>query len=306
MQKKTNSILVFAYSQVGYRCLKKLIDLKYNVVCVFTHQDDQTKENIWFDSVQDLACQYSIPYFFDKPSEQIDLIKSFAPDVILSTYYRSLIPEEVLKIAKIGAFNLHGSLLPKYRGKCPINWAIINGETQTGATLHHMVARADAGDIVDQEKFSIGIDETAGEILGKLIKAGETILERSLPNILDRKIFPIKQNLGDGCYYGGRSEKDSQIDWNKSAFEIHNLVRALQPYPNYPCAFSFFNGHKIFIKKTSYLFEKSDNDYSIGQVIEVANTFFKISCGDGNVIKVLDWFFVNENIILKPNVFFAS
>ena len=157
------AILVFAYHNVGYECLDTLIQNDEYVLAVITHEDDPAEE-IWFRSVADLAREYDIPVYTPESvntPEWIERIRSWEPDLIFSFYYRTMIAEEILHSARLGAFNMHGSLLPKYRGRAPINWAVLHGEQATGVTLHHMVKRADAGDIVDQERVPIGPDDTA-------------------------------------------------------------------------------------------------------------------------------------------------
>ena len=162
-----------------------------------------------------------------------------------SFYYRHLIPETILKLPRLGAFNLHGSLLPKYRGRVPINWAIIHGETQTGATLHYMVAKPDAGDIVDQEAVPIGPMETAREVFDKVAAAARQIVARQWDHIKSGKAPRIPQDPAQASYYGGRKPEDGRIDWSKDAREIFNLVRAVtHPYPG---AFTELNGRRLFI-----------------------------------------------------------
>ncbi len=149
------SILVFAYHDVGYECLDALIQNDEYIMAVITHRDNPDEE-IWFRSVAALAKKYDIPVHTPESVNSPDWIKriqSWGPELIFSFYYRNMIAEEILNIPRLGAFNMHGSLLPKYRGRVPINWAILNGEKETGVTLHHMVKKADAGDIVDQERL---------------------------------------------------------------------------------------------------------------------------------------------------------
>lgn len=240
-------ILVFAYHEVGYRCLETLLAHNQNVVAVFTHNDNP-QEKIWFRSVKALAHAHNLPVFCDavlRSEATFTAIESLAPELILSFYYRDMIPDRILSIPRLGAFNMHGSLLPKYRGRVPINWAIIHGEDETGATLHHMVRRADAGDIVDQHSVKIGSDDTALDVFLKVTDAAVTVLERNLVPLTTGCAPRKSQNDAFATTFGARRPEDGRIDWNLSNVQIFNLVRALtDPYPG---AFTTVNGRKLLV-----------------------------------------------------------
>jgi methionyl-tRNA formyltransferase len=243
---KKKSIVVCAYHNVGYRCLEELIRQDADVALVFTH-DDSPNEEIWFESVRELAERQGIPVMTSDINlrENVALLRELAPDLLLSFYYRTMIREEVLEIPKLGALNLHGSYLPKYRGRVPVNWAVINGESDTGATLHYMVQKPDAGDIVDQEKVAISFTDTAFDVFNKVTEAAVTVLSRSLAPLLEERAPRIPMDLSRGSYFGGRRPADGRIDWHRSALEIYNLIRGVtHPYPG---AFTFLNGKKIVI-----------------------------------------------------------
>ncbi|HUI46860.1 MAG TPA: formyltransferase [Nitrospirota bacterium] len=241
------AILVFAYHDVGYECLDVLIQNDEYILAVITHKNNPTEE-IWFRSVEDLAKKYDIPVHTPESvntPDWIARIRSWEPDLIFSFYYRSMINEEILGIPRLGAFNMHGSLLPKYRGRVPINWAILHGEKETGVTLHHMVKRADAGDIVDQEVVPIGHDETAREVFAKCVKAARLVLERQLDALTTGTAPRREQNESQATYFGGRTPEDGRIDWTQSAEKIYNLIRAVtQPYPG---AFTDVGGKRMII-----------------------------------------------------------
>jgi methionyl-tRNA formyltransferase len=241
------AILVFAYHDVGYECLDALIQNDEYVLAVITHKDDPNEE-IWFRSVAGLAKKYDIPVHTPESvssPDWIERIRSWAPDLILSFYYRHMIPEEILQVPRLGAFNMHGSLLPKYRGRVPINWAVLHGEKSTGVTLHHMVKQADAGDIVDQEAVPIGPDETAAEVFKKCVTAARLVLERQIDALTAGTAPRRKQEETQATYFGGRKPEDGRIDWTQNAENIYNLVRAVtQPYPG---AFTEVDGKKLFI-----------------------------------------------------------
>lgn len=232
-------LAVFAYSDVGHASLQVLLARGANVVAVFTHEDNPS-ENHWFSSVADLATAHSIPVYKPDKLRRADweqtLRETLRPDIIFSFYYRNMIPTWVLAIPALGAYNMHGSYLPKYRGRAPVNWAVLHGETMTGATLHIMVREPDAGDIVDQEPVSIGPDDTAGEVMGRVKEAAVAVLQRQLDALLAGKAPRTPQLEAEATYYGGRKPEDGRIDWTRSARDIHNLVRAVtRPYPGAFC-----------------------------------------------------------------------
>ncbi|MBK5273895.1 MAG: formyltransferase [Desulfuromonadales bacterium] len=243
----TNSkIVVCAYHNVGYRCIGELLRQGAEISLIFTHEDSPTEE-IWFQSVRGLAEQNCIPYLTTdiNDPENVRLVKEIAPAFLLSFYYRNMIRSEVLATPLRGALNLHGSCLPKYRGRVPVNWAVINGETETGATLHYMVEKPDAGDIVDQEKVPITFTDTAQDVFVKVTDAAVTVLSRAWPLLRDGLASRIPMNLADGTYCGGRKPADGRIDWGKSAVQIYNLVRGVtHPYPG---AFTYLDGKKVTI-----------------------------------------------------------
>ena len=239
-------LIVCAYHNVGFRCIEELLRQGAEIALIFTHVDSPG-EKIWFSSVRKLAERNGIPYLTSDISlpENVERVRAIAPDFIFSFYYRNMIKPVVLDIPKRGALNLHGSYLPRYRGRVPVNWAVINGETETGATLHYMVEKPDAGDIVDQEKVAIEFTDTAHDVFGKVTEAAVTVIGRSWPLLRDGKASRIPMDLKSGNYCGGRRPEDGRIDWTKSAVRIYNLVRGVtHPYPG---AFSFISGKKVII-----------------------------------------------------------
>ena len=242
--------VVFAYHNVGYRCLSVLLAHGVDVALVVTHRDNP-KETIWFDSVAELAALHGIPVITpDNPNipEVIEQVRALRPDFFFSFYYREMLKRELLDIPKRGALNMHGSLLPKYRGRVPVNWAIIHGETETGATLHYMTEKPDNGDIVSQQAVPILPDDTALQVFQKVTVAAEMALNACLPDLLAGKAQAVKQDLSKGAYFGGRRAEDGVIDWSQSAQQIHNLVRAVAP--PYPGATTRLMGKPMRILQT--------------------------------------------------------
>jgi len=242
--------VVFAYHDVGCRCLQVLLAQDVEVPLVVTHEDTPG-ETIWFDSVAALARRHGIPVI---PPEDpnapavVEDVRRVAPDFLFSFYYRRMLKPELLDIPPRGALNMHGSLLPKYRGRVPVNWAVIHGETETGASLHYMTARPDQGDLVDQFPVPILPDDLAIEVFRKVTVAAELVLHRSLPHLVDGTAPRIPQVLSKGSYFSGRRPEDGKIDWSRTATSIHNLVRGVAP--PYPGAFCSQNGHQLRILRT--------------------------------------------------------
>ncbi|MBO5991717.1 MAG: formyltransferase, partial [Lentisphaeria bacterium] len=225
--------VVFAYHNIGCAAINELLEAGYEISAVFTHQDSKN-ENIWFDSVAELAVSKGIPVYAPENVNHpvwVGRISAMQPDFIFSFYYRNILKQDILDIPAKGAVNLHGSLLPKYRGRVPINWAIINGETESGVTLHYMTSKPDAGDIIAQERFDMCCCDTAKTVFGKAVDAAKKLLKTTLPKLADGTAERIPQNDADATTYGGRCAKDGEIDWNKSAEAVHNLIRAVtKPY----------------------------------------------------------------------------
>ncbi len=245
-----SSAVVFAYHNVGYRCLSVLLAHGVEVPLVVTHRDNP-KETIWFDSVAELAALHGISVITpDDPNapEVVEQIRALQPDFFFSFYYREMLKRELLEIPKNGALNMHGSLLPKYRGRVPVNWAIIHGETETGATLHYMTEKPDNGDIVAQQAVPILPDDTALQVFQKVTVAAEIALNDVLPALLAGNARALKQDLSKGAYFGGRKAEDGVIDWSQPAQAIHNLVRAVAP--PYPGATTQLLGKSLRILQT--------------------------------------------------------
>jgi methionyl-tRNA formyltransferase len=244
--------VVFAYHDVGARLLPVLLEHGVKVPLVVTHTD-QPGENIWFASVAKLArergLEVATPEDPNTP-EFVERLRAIAPDFLFSFYYRQMLSPAMLATARRGAFNMHGSLLPKYRGRVPINWAIINGERQTGVTLHEMVAKPDAGRIVAQQTVPILDNDLAVEIFGKVVVAATHVLDRVLPSILDGTVKLVEQDLSKGSYCGGRKAEDGRIDWTKTGKQIHDLIRAVAP--PYPGAFTTVGGKTLRILRSTF------------------------------------------------------
>lgn len=273
-------IVLFAYSDIGHDCLNYLLKSGEQVALLVTHPHNEASG---LKTPETIAHQYGMPVIKMSNSSDlkdlIPLLKSLKPDVMLSVYFRYIIPESILEIAKLASLNMHGSFLPYYRGRCPVNWAIMRGAKETGVTLHHMVERVDAGDIVDQHKIPIHIEDTAGTVTQNLIQGSITLLARQLPlfhqGLVTRKALDITQ----GFYCRGRTAEDSRIDWHRSNIEIYNFIRALQPSPPYPAAFSDSNGKRFYFLKARIPFQDLYPPQQPGTIIEKNTDYVVIACG---------------------------
>jgi len=279
-----SGIVLFAYADVGHAGLALLLERGAPLACVYTYSD-RAGEHIWFPSVARLAAQRGIAVRTDRdlndPRELADL-SALAPDLILSLYYRDLLPDAVLSLPPKGAFNMHGSLLPKYRGRAPVNWAVLNGETETGATLHVMTARADAGDIVDQQAVPIGPDDTAAVVQERVRAAALLVLDRQLDALLAGRA-PRRAQPTLGAYHGRRTPDDGRIDWNASARSVHDLVRAVShPYPG---AFGELGGQRVRIWRTRVATQPIAGA-APGTATLVDNRLH-VTCGDGGAVEIL-------------------
>jgi methionyl-tRNA formyltransferase len=282
----TARAVVFGYHDVGVRCLKSLISGGVDVPLVVTVADDPN-ETQWFGSVATTAVDYGIPVVTPADANTDELRRTLSdlqPDFIFSFYYRSMLGGPLLDTARRGALNMHGSLLPKFRGRAPVNWAILHGAREAGATLHYMVERADAGDIVDQMAVPILHDDDAREVFAKVTVAAETILVRSLPMLIAGTAPRYPQRIEPGQYFGRRRPEDGRIDWTSSAEQIHNLVRAVAP--PFPGAFAQISGQRWWIHKTRV--EAPGTKAVPGPVRMMSDgTHCYVECADGGVLRLL-------------------
>ena len=276
--------VVFGYHNVGVRCLRVLMAHRVDVPLVFTHRDDPA-ENHWFGSVADVASECGIATSMpDDPNapEVVAEVTSLAPDFLFSFYYRAMLAVPLLSVPKCGALNMHGSLLPRYRGRAPVNWAVLHGERETGATLHYMTVKPDAGDIVAQSAVPILPDDTAKDVFDKVTVAAEVALHGVLPALIAGTAPRTPQTLSAGRYFGGRRPEDGRIDWSGDAATIHNLVRAVAP--PYPGAFTTLAGAPARLLRTRLLDGAAP---ATSPVIEVHDGRLVARCGGGGTISVL-------------------
>jgi len=242
--------VVFAYSEVGVRCVRELLSQGVDIAILFTHEDDPG-ESQWFGSVKQLAKENGVrvetpddpntPYWVEEGRQA-------APEYLFSFYYRYMLKAPWLAVPTRGALNMHGSLLPKYRGRAPIHWAIIHGEAATGASLHYMLEKPDAGALVAAQAVPILENDNALQVSEKVADAAQQVLHRSLPALLAGTATAQPLDLTQGSYFGRRRPEDGRIDWRQTARQVHNLVRAVAP--PFPGAFTDVNGCRLALLET--------------------------------------------------------
>jgi methionyl-tRNA formyltransferase len=284
MNEKPPRIVVFGYHTIGYRCLKELLDRGEEVCAVITHQDDP-HEHVWFESVGKLAQAAGVPVLSpDTPNTPavVSHLRALHPDLLLSFYYRRLLCRALLAIPRLGAINLHGSLLPKYRGRAPVNWVLVNGETRTGVTLHHMIEQADAGDIIAQRVVPIAFEDTALTLFYKVAEAAVELFRETFPRIRAGIAARTPQDPAHATYFGGRTPDDGRIDWASPALGLYNLVRAVtRPYPG---AFTSCRGKKLYVWSAGLIPDGAGARWPPGTVVGVQNGGCLVATGDGHLL----------------------
>lgn len=239
--------LVFAYGEVGCACLETLLALGVEVVQVVTHEDDPAEQR-WFRSVRDLAREAGVAVMAPgdlRAPEVLAALEATEPDFLFSFYYRRMLRPAVLRIPRRGALNLHGSLLPRYRGRAPVNWVLVRGEKETGVTLHYMDEKPDHGPIVGQRAVPIDRDDTALRLTRKLAAAAQDLLREVVPLLAAGTAPRIPQDHSQSTYFGGRRPEDGEIDWREPAERVRDLVRAVTtPWPG---AFSHLRSRKLMV-----------------------------------------------------------
>jgi len=227
--------VVCAYSSVGREALAGLLDAGVDVLALYTYP--QSPDEAWFEPPEVLARGRAIPVRMEPRFNEdtvFETIRAMRPDFLFSFYFREMIQGRFLEIPRLGAYNLHGSLLPKYRGRAPINWVLVKGETETGVTLHAMTPKPDDGCIVGQARLPIAWDETALSLTLRAGEAGRALVRETAPRLADGSATRVDQRtLGPSSYFGGRKPADSRLDFAMPAAEAFNQIRAVaDPWPN--------------------------------------------------------------------------
>ncbi len=278
--------IVFAYHNVGVRCLSVLLAHGVDVAMVVTHTDSPN-ETIWFDSVAELAARHDIPVITPEDPNDPAIVATLAAlhaDFLFSFYYRLMLKGPLLALPTGGAWNMHGSLLPKFRGRVPVNWAIIRGERETGATLHGMVEKPDAGGILAQQAVPILPDDTAFDVFNKVTLAAEIALDRIMPDLIAGRARAQAQDLSAGSYFGGRKPEDGRIDWTRGAEDVHDLIRAVAP--PYPGAFCDTPKGRLRVLRSLHPTGETGPYGGRPTLFSRAGRIYA-ECGDGRLLRLL-------------------
>jgi methionyl-tRNA formyltransferase len=273
--------VAFAYHNMGVIGLEALLRHGYELLGVFSHEDDPGEE-LWFNSVVNWCNDEGIDVYCPKDvnrAEEVDRIRELSPRIIFSFYYRKMLSPAILNIPPEGCLNLHGSLLPNYRGRAPVNWALIHGEVKTGVTLHYMIEKPDAGDIVGQRAVGIDFEDTALTLYRKLEQAARELLDDLLPRIKSNTHPRIPNRVEEGNYFSSRGPEDGRIDWRQSALSIYNLIRAVtRPYPG---AFGNLAGERFLIWWAKPVSEP--DELKPGQIVRRGDEFY-VGCMSGSLL----------------------
>lgn len=273
--------------------LKALLDAEYDVIAVFT-QPDKPKgrgHKLCFSPVKELAVAHDIPVYQPKTLKDTDIqeeIRRLAPDMIVVVAYGKLLPETVLNIPPLGCINVHGSLLPKYRGAAPIQWSVLNGDKETGITTMYMGKGIDTGDMILQEKIPIGEDETAAELFDRMADLGAETLLKTIP-LLEAGTAPrIAQNEAEASHVSMLSKEQAEIDFSKPAEEVHHFICGMS---DWPCAYTGVFGKRLKVYH-SHMSTLTSNQ-SAGSVVENKNKL-TVVCGDGHCVELTEVQFDNS------------
>lgn len=264
--------------------LKALID-EFGVKAVYT-QPDRPKgrgKKLAMSPVKEVAVENNITVFqpnsLRKEPEAVEALKALEPDFIIVVAFGQILPKEVLDIPKYACINLHGSLLPKYRGAAPIQWSVINGEKIAGNTTMLMDVGLDTGDMLLKDEVEITRYMTSGELYEQLKNRGANLLVETIKKMQKGEITPIKQNDEESCYAPMLNKEMAKIDWNKSAEAIHNHIRGLNPWP---VATTQYEDKTMKIYESD--FEESKSDKEVGTIVEVNKKGIKVATSNGVLI----------------------
>ena len=268
-------------------CLRKLAESECEVAAVFTQPDKPKGRGYKMipTPVKAAAEEYGIPVYQplslrkgDDAEESMRVLNDIAPDLIVVTAYGQILPKEILELPKYGCVNIHASLLPKYRGAAPINWVLLNGETETGVTSMQMSEGLDTGDMLIKRTTAIGENETYEELYVRLSEMGGEVLMDTVKAIEDGDLSPEKQDDSISCYSPMIRKEMSQLDFSKSAAEIHNTIRGVT-------GFALLEGKRIKVYRSA-ISDKIAQDAENGEIVDTAA--FSVKCGDGKCVTFLE------------------
>ncbi len=266
---------------IAATCLKKIIADGFDVVGVYTQPDRPKGRGMKLvaSPVKEVAVSNHIPVFQPetfREEETVEQLRALQPDVCAVVAYGRILPQKVLDVPKFGCINIHASVLPKYRGSAPYQWAVLDGLKETGVTAMYLCREMDAGDIIDVSRTPIGENETAGELLDRLAVLGADLLSKTLRRFEAGKVEGTKQNEAEVCYAPMLDKSICPIDWNKTAQQVHDHVRGLHPWP---VATMELQGKKFKVHATRI----AEGSGKPGEILGLTKTGLRIACGEGAV-----------------------
>ena len=268
---------------IAATCLKKILADGTQVVGVYT-QPDRPKNRgmkLAFSPVKEVALENGLPVFQPENFREeatVEELRALQPDVVAVVAYGRILPQSVLDVPKYGCINIHASVLPSYRGSAPYQWAVLDGLTETGVTAMYLCREMDAGDIIEISKTPIGEDETAGQLLDRLAVLGADLLSKTLTSFAAGTVTAVPQDSAKATYAPMLDKSMCPIDWNKSARQVHNHVRGMNPWP---VATTEIQGKRFKVHATAVLEEKTNA--APGTILGLTKTGLKMACGDGVV-----------------------
>ena len=275
-------IVFMGTPDIAATCLKKILDDGFEVVGVYTQPDRPKGRGMKLvaSPVKEVALAAGIPVYQPenfREEETVEQLRALKPDICAVVAYGRILPQKVLDVPTFGCINIHASLLPKYRGSAPYQWAVLDGLQETGVTAMYLCREMDAGDIIDVSKTPIGENETAGELLDRLAVLGAALLSKTLSRFeKEGKLPAVPQNPDEVCYAPMLDKSMCPIDWNQTAVQVHNHVRGLHPWP---VATFALHGKTFKVHDTRVV----SGSGTPGQILGLTKTGLVVACGEGAV-----------------------
>lgn len=275
-------IVFMGTPDIAATCLKKILDDGFEVVGVYTQPDRPKGRGMKLvaSPVKEVALAAGIPVYQPenfREEETVEQLRALKPDICAVVAYGRILPQKVLDVPTFGCINIHASLLPKYRGSAPYQWAVLDGLQETGVTAMYLCREMDAGDIIDVSKTPIGENETAGELLDRLAVLGAELLSKTLSRFeKEGKLPAVPQNPDEVCYAPMLDKSMCPIDWNQTAVQVHNHVRGLHPWP---VATFVLQGKTFKVHDTRVV----SGSGTPGQILGLTKTGLVVACGEGAV-----------------------
>ena len=268
--------------------LKALVGAGHEICGVFTQPDKPKNRGMKLQEppVKEYALSIGLPVFQPakvRDGEALGILQALNPDLIAVAAYGKILPVDILALPRLGCVNVHSSLLPKYRGAAPINWAILNGEDETGVTIMYMAEGMDTGDILTQAKTPIGLNENAAQLFVRLADIGAGLLVETVAAREAGKVSPVPQDSARASYAPMLSKEQSPLDWTRSARQLHDHVRGLYPWPS---ALMVLDGIRCKVLQTALAGESGGK--TPGTVLQADKKGLRVACGDGQALDILE------------------